>query len=123
MAGRISGFFREFTLFFSIVLTIVGLFIFIIGITAIMEINLLNLSQDVLNWTLYILILGFIVLIAGVWYLYSFFKNRKFILEEFATNKRSEFIKKHYELKNTAKKMPRKYQKMLKEKEEEFKIK
>jgi len=123
MAGKISGFFREFTLFFSIILTVIGLILFIIGITAIMEINFLNLSQDVLNWSLYILILGFFVLIAGIWYLYSFFKNKKFILDELATNKRSELIKKHSELKLTVKKLPSKYQKMLKEKEEEFKIK
>ena len=123
MAGKISGFFREFTLFFSIILTVIGLILFIIGITAIMEINFLNLSQDVLNWSLYILIIGFFVLIAGIWYLYSFFKNKKFILDELATNKRSELIKKHSELKLTVKKLPSKYQKMLKEKEEEFKIK
>ena len=122
MAGKISGFFREFSLFFSIVLTIIGLLLFIIGITANMDINLLNLSEDILNWSLYILILGFFVLIAGIWYLYSFFHNRKFIIEELATNKRSELIKKHSELKQTAKKLPSKYQKMLREKEKEYKI-
>lgn len=123
MAGKISGFFREFTLFFSIILTIVGLFLFIIGLTSIMQIYILDFIRDIESWGLYILIIGFFVLIAGIWYLYSFFKNRKFILDELATNKRSELIKKHSELKLTAKKMPSKYQKMLKEKEEEFKIK
>ncbi len=123
MAGKISGFFREFTLFFSIILTIVGLFLFIIGLTSIMHIYIFDFIRDIESWGLYILIIGFFVLIAGIWYLYSFFKNRKFILDELATNKRSELIKKHSELKLTAKKMPLKYQKMLKEKEEEFKIK
>jgi hypothetical protein len=44
-------------------------------------------------------------------------------LDELATNKRSELLKMHSELKQTAKKLPSKYKKMLKEKEEEFKIK
>jgi hypothetical protein len=44
-------------------------------------------------------------------------------LEELATNKRSELLKMHSELKLTAKKLPSKYRNMLKEKEKEFKIK
>ena len=91
--------------------------------TSILEINFLNLSQDVLNWSLYILALAFILLLAGAWYLYSFFNNRKFILEALTTNKRSELIKKHSELKMKTKRMPSKYQQMLKDLEEEFKIK
>ena len=123
MANKITNFFREYILIFSCILTILGLIVFIIGVTAIFEINFLNLSQDVLNWSLYILALGFILLIAGAWYLYSFFNNRKFILEAFATNKRSELIKKHTELKIKTKRMPKKYQQMLRDLEEEFKIK
>ena len=123
MAGKISGFFREFILFFSIILTIIGLVLFIIGIASISQIYLLDFIREIESWGLYFLIFGFFVLIAGIWYLYSFFKNRKFIIDELATNKRSELIKKHSELKLTAKKMPSKYQKLLKEKEEEFKIK
>ena len=123
MANKITNFFREYIFIFSIVLTILGLIVFIIGVTSILEINFLNLSQDVLNWSLYILALGFILLLAGAWYLYSFFNNRKFILEALTTNKRSELIKKHSELKMKTKRMPSKYQQMLKDLEEEFKIK
>ena len=81
-----------------------------------------NFSEDILNWWLYFLIIGFIIFATGVWYLYSYLKNRKFILEELETNKRSELIKRHTELKNTVRHMPSKYQKMLKAKEEELKI-
>jgi hypothetical protein len=123
MAGKITGFFIEFTLVFSLILTILGLILFIIGITSVMEMNILNLSPDILNWNIYFLIIGFFVLIAGIYYLFTFYKNRNFILEELATNKRSELIKKHTELKQTAKRLPSKYKRMLKEKEEEFKIK
>ena len=123
MAGKITGFFIEFTLIFSLILTILGLIMFIIGITSVMDMNILNLSADILNWNIYFLLIGFFVLIAGIYYLFTYYKNRNFMLEELTTNKRSELLKKHTELKQTAKRMPSKYKKMLKEKEEEFKIK
>ena len=72
MAGKISNFFIEFTLPFSIILTIVGLILFLIGVTSVMEINILNLSADVLNWNIYFLIIGFFVLIGGVYYPVSY---------------------------------------------------
>jgi uncharacterized membrane protein len=126
MAGKITNFFRELVLPFSIILTIVGFIVLIIGITAnwAQEIakNTFNFSDDILSWWLYFLIFGFIIFGAGVWYLYSFLKNRKFILDELKTNKRSELLKKHTELKSTVKHMPSKYQKRLKAKEEELKI-
>jgi hypothetical protein len=126
MAGKISGFFREFVLIFSIILIIIGIFVLVIGITGVIEgnpMNFLNLSPEILNWGLYFLILGFIVFGTGVWYLYSFNKNRKFILDELKTNKRSELLKMHTELKNVVKHLPSKYKKMLKDKEQELSIK
>lgn len=126
MAGKIIGFFREFVLFFSVVLTVLGFFIFFIGVTGVLEghpMNFLNFSDEILEWGLYFLIIGFIILITGLWYLYSYFKNRKFLIDELKTNKRSELIKKHAELKNTVKHLPSKYQKMLKDKEQELSIK
>jgi len=126
MAGKITGFFREFVLFFSIILTILGLFILFIGITGFLEghpMNFLNLTDEVLEWGLYYLIIGFSILITGLWYLYSYLKNRKFLLDELKTNKRSELIKRHGELKSTVKHLPSKYQKMLKDKEQELSIK
>ena len=123
MAGKISNFFIEFTLPFSIILTIVGLILFLIGLTSVMDINIFNLSADILIWNIYFLLFGFFVLIGGVYYLFSYYKNRKFMLDEIATNKRSELLKMHSELKITAKKLPSKYRDMLKEKEKEFKIK
>lgn len=125
MAGRITEFFREFVLFFSIILTILGLFILLVGISGIIEdhpLNFLNLTDEVLEWGLYFLIIGFIVFGTGLWYLYSFFKNRKFVLEELKTNKRSELIKMHAELKSVVKHLPSKYRKMLQDKEQELSI-
>ena len=126
MSGRITNFFRELILPFSIILSILGVIVLFIGITGNWAQDLakdvFNFSDDILNWWLYFLIIGFIIFAAGVWYLYTYIKNRKFIMEELETNKRSELLKKHAELENTVKHMPSKYQKMLKAKEEELKI-
>ena len=49
-------------------------------------------------------------------------KPLKILLDELRTNKRSELLKKHSELKNIVKHLPKKYQKLLKDKEEELSI-
>ncbi len=126
MSGKISDFLREYILIFSIVLTVLGIIVFFIGVTGtffreFLE-SSLNLSGDILDWSAYILVFGFIVLAFGIYYLYVFLKNKKFILKELKTNKRSELKKTHLELKRTVKHMPSKYKKMLKEKEEELHI-
>ena len=125
--GRISNFLREHVLILSIILTIIGIILLFIGVTGIwfqdIPENIMNFPEEILSWSLYILIIGFVVFVAGIYYLYSFLKNRKFLLDEIKTNKRSELIKKHAELKNTTRHLPSKYQKMLKDKEEEFNIK
>jgi hypothetical protein len=52
-----------------------------------------------------------------------FISKKNFIIREIETNKRSEFIKKHAELKSSVKYLPLKYKEILKQKEKEFKIK
>ena len=69
------------------------------------------------------LIAGFVILIVGVWYLYSYIKHRRFVLKEIKTNKRSELLKKHGELEDTVKHLPSKYKKMVDEKAEELRVK
>ena len=83
----------------------------------------MDFYKNYIDWSLYLLIIGFIVFAAGVWYLYSYNHRKNFILKELKTNKRSELLKNHTELKNTVRHLPSKYQKMLKDKEEEFNIK
>jgi len=122
MAGKITNFFREAQFIFSTILTILGFIVLYIGATGIWYQDFCILPEEFFNWSLYLLIIGFIVFIAGVWYLYNFLKNRKFVLDEIKTNKRSELLKKHAELKSTVKHMPSKYRKLLKDKEEELKI-
>lgn len=75
------------------------------------------------DFNAYFLIAGLIIFGIGVYYLYSYLSKRKFVLDELKTDKRSEITKKRSKLESTVKVLPRKYQRMLTEKEEEFNIK
>lgn len=127
MSGKITGFLREYVFVLSIIFTILGGILLFLGITMMwfqdIPKNMLGFSEDIILWNIYVLIFGFVVFGTGVYYLYSYLKNRKFVVEELETNKRSEFLKKHVEVKLKVKHLPSKYQKMLAEKEEELRIK
>lgn len=127
MSGKITGFFREYVFGLSIVAMIVGLIVLFIGVVGIwfedVAKDLLNLTDDVMAWGLYVLIIGLIVFGMGIYYLYGFIVKKKFVLEEIQTNKRSELLKRHSELKESVRHLPSKYKEMVKEKEKELRIK
>ena len=127
MSGKITGFFREYIFGLSIVAMIVGLIVLFIGVLGIwfgdIAKDLLNLTDDAIAWGLYVLIIGLIVFGTGIYYLYGFIVKKKFVLEELQTNKRSELLKRHSELKESVRHLPSKYKEMLKEKEKELRIK
>lgn len=127
MAGKLALLLREYVFPLSILLTIAGIIVLFLGIAGTWFQDLLKdifgFSGDVLQWSPYLLVLGFIVFIAGVWYLYTYVKNRKYVLGELETNKRSEFLKSHIKLKALVKHMPSKYKTMLQEKEKELNVK
>ena len=124
MSGKISNFLREYVFIFSIVLTIAGFIILILSLSHYLFNDFgLDFIKNLEDWNFYIIIFGFIVLAVGVYYLYSFLINKKFLMDEIKTNKRSEFIKLHAELKSKTKHLPSKYRKILKDKEKELKIK
>lgn len=75
------------------------------------------------NWNAYILVAGLILFGIGTYYLYSYEKKKRFMLKGLKIDKRSELLKKHAEMKNTAKRLPKKYQQLLEEKEEQCGIK
>lgn len=128
MAGRISGFLREYVLILSIIITIIGFILLFMGVLwywvrdVIVGNSALAFISDLGDWNAYILVAGLIVFFIGIYYLYSFLKNRKFVLKELRTNKRSELLKKHKELRSVVKHLPTKYQKMVQEKEDELGI-
>ncbi len=129
MVGKITGFMREFIFLLSIIIVIVGLLLLVMGVLwfwfrgMVITNSALNFIAEIENWNAYLLVVGLIIFGIGIFYLYSYLKNRKFALEELKTDKRSEFLKKHNELKNIIKQLPSKYQKMLKDKEDELGIK
>ena len=121
MAGKISGFIREYIFGLSIITLIFGLFLVLMGIIWLTDIDI-EFIRNIGEWNAYLLVAGFIIFFIGLYYLYSFLKNKKFVLKELKTNKRSELLKKHKELKIIVKHLPSKYRKMLKDKEDELKI-
>jgi len=127
MANMLGKMLKEYIFGISIVTLIVGLVVLLFGAMGMWLPDLLkdtfSLSDDVLDWNLYILIIGAVITLFGVYYLYDFLKNKRFLLEELETNKRSEFMKNHAELKTAARHLPSKYQDMLAEKEKELRVK
>ena len=130
MLEKFVKFLREYVLVFSGILIIVGLFFFLTGAFWYWARDFVNNSSSLFHfvtsfgeWNAYILIFGLIVLGIGLYYVYSFLKKRKFVLDEIKTDKRSEILKKRTEIERAAKHLPSKYQRMLAEKEDELNIK
>lgn len=125
MVGKINEFFREYIYGISIITIIIGIPITIFGTLGILTTVLqdsFGISSSIVDWSFYFLGLGIVILLTGVFYLYSFLKNKRFFIDELETNKRSEFVKRHQEIKNAVRYLPKKYQEILQEKEKEFKI-
>ena len=130
MLEKIVKFLREYVLVFSGICIIVGLLLLIMGAFWIWFYDLVKDANSLFHfvitfkeWNWYILVFGLVVLGIGLYYVYSFLKKRKFVLDEIKTDKRSEILKKHRELESAVKHLPSKYQRMLEEKEEELNIK
>ena len=125
---KITGLLREYVFGLSIITMAIGLFLLFMGVIFYWINNIeLGFYTDIIQkldqWNAFLLVGGLIIFGVGIYYLYSFIINKKFVLEEIQTKKRSEFIKKHKELKGIVKHLPSKYKKMVKDKEKELKIK
>lgn len=125
---KITALLREYVVGLSIIIMICGFVLLIIGVLwywfrDALENDSLQFIHDLGDWNAYLLVGGLIIFGIGLYYIYSYITKRKFVLEEIKTNKRSEFLKKHKELKGTVKHLPSKHQKMVKDKEKELKIK
>ncbi len=124
MAGRITRMLREYIIMFSILVLIIGGILFIMGFLWLFFVDTVKdtFINELGYANIYMIVAGLILMVTGAYYLYSFYRKRKFVLEEIQTKKRSEFLKKHKELKSTVKHLPTKYQQMVKDKEAELKI-
>ena len=125
---KITALLREYVVGLSIIISVCGFVLLIMGVLwywfrDALENDSLQLIHDLGDWNAYLLVGGLIIFGIGLYYIYSYITKRKFVLEEIKTNKRSEFLKKHKELKGTVKHLPSKYRKMVKDKEKELKIK
>ena len=130
MSGRIVRFLREYVLALSILLVIAGIVGIFMGVVFLFFNSVGEPANSPLHfiynldvWNDYILIAGLIIFGIGVYYLYSYFTKRKFVINELKTDKRSEILKMRSKLETTVKHLPSRYQRMLSEKEEEFNIK
>jgi len=130
MAGKIVRFLREYIIILSILVTLAGAFLTFMGVVWYWIQWLVTPTTTPLHfiytlgpWNAFTLSAGLVILGIGIYYLYSFFKKRKFVMEELKTDKRSEFLKKRNKLEATVKHLPSKYQRMLTEKEDELNIK
>jgi len=125
---KITALLREYVLGLSIITIIIGLFLLLMGIIYywFKDVKLgfyTDIIMDLGEWNAFILIAGLIILGIGIYYFYSYYTQRKFVVEEIQTNKRSEFLKRHKEVKVKVKHLPSKYQELVKNKEKELKIK
>ncbi len=128
MLERLTRQLREYVVILSIILIIVGIIVLLMGVIWYWFKDLqLGIYTDTIytlqDWNAYLLVLGVIIFAFGLYYLYNYHKLKKFLIEELATNKRSEILKKHSKLKETVKHLPFKYKKMLADKEQELHIK
>lgn len=123
MKEKIVGFLRNYVLPLSIITLIIGLILLIWGVIYYWNADLVGFIKELGGYNAYVLVIGLIIFGIGVYYLYSYLTKKKLLMEELETNKRSEFLKKHSELKEIVRHLPSKYKAMLKEKEEELNIK
>jgi hypothetical protein len=130
MAGKITRFLREYVTVFSIIITVIGLFLLFMGISWYWIKSIITSTTSpfyfiytLQEWNAFILVAGLIILGIGIYYLYSFLNKRKFVMDELRTDKRSEILKKRTKLESTVKHLPSKYQRKLTEKVDELNIK
>ena len=123
MKEKIVGFLRNYVFPLSIITLIIGLILLIWGVIYYWNADLVGFIRELGGYNAYVLVIGLIIFGIGVYYLYSYLTKKKLLMEELETNKRSEFLKKHSELKEIVRHLPSKYKAMLKEKEEELNIK
>lgn len=116
---------REIRFPVSLILTVLG---FVFLLSSVIWIFLRENNLGVLSklarffgdWNYYLIVIGVIFFAAGIWYTYDYVKKKKFLLEEIKTDRKSELVKNKAKLEKIAKTLPKRYERMLIEKEEEL---
>lgn len=119
---------REYIIFFSVLITGLGLFFAVATFYGV----LLNTYQpDIFksinnllgDWAIWILILSIFVIFIGAWYTYDTIRKRREFEEFINTDSKANFIKHLKDLEVISYKLGPRYQEILKEKKENWKIK
>ena len=89
---KITGLLREYVFGLSIIIIAIGLFLLFMGVIFYwinsMELGFYtDMIKKLDQWNAFLLVGGLIIFGIGIYYLYSFIMNRKFVLEEFAGRK------------------------------------
>lgn len=118
---------REIRFPVSLLLLILGLVFFLSSVTWLFfresDMGIIkNLSNLFGQWNYYLIVAGIILISVGGWYSYDYMKKKKFLLDEIKTDRKSELVKKKTELEYIVKRLPKKYEKMLRDKEEKLGI-
>jgi len=116
---------REIRFPLSLLIFVLGIIFFISSIAWLFfrETNLSlisDLSRFFGDWNYYLIVVGIVLLFVGGWYSYDYIKKKRYLLEEIKTDRKSEFVKKKAELEGIVKSLPKKYERMLREKEEKL---
>ncbi|HDI23722.1 MAG TPA: DUF3198 domain-containing protein [Thermoplasmatales archaeon] len=116
---------REIRFPLSLLIFVLGIIFFISSIAWLFfrETNLSlisDLSRFFGDWNYYLIVVGIVLLFVGGWYSYDYIKKKRYLLEEIKTDRKSEFVKKKAELEAIVKSLPKKYERMLREKEEKL---
>jgi len=116
---------REIRLPASLLILILGIIFFVSSVVWLFfreaDLGLASkLSSFFGDWNYYLIVVSIVLLFVGGWYSYDYIKKRKYLLEELKTDRKSELVKKKAELESIVKRLPKKYERMLREKEEKL---
>ena len=116
---------REIRLPASLLILILGIIFFVSSVVWLFfreaDLGLAsNLSSFFGDWNYYLIVVSIVLLFVGGWYSYDYIKKRKYLLEELKTDRKSELVKKKAELESIVKRLPKKYERMLREKDEKL---
>ncbi|MEM0160803.1 MAG: DUF3198 domain-containing protein [Thermoplasmata archaeon] len=118
---------REYIIFFSVLIIGLGLFAAISSFYGVFlstyQPDFFKIINDTLGyWTVWILILSIIVIFIGAWYTYDTIKKRRKFEEYINTDSKANFIKHMKDLEVISYKLGPRYQDILKEKKQNWKI-
>lgn len=116
---------REIRFPVSLFVLVLGIIFFISGLVWMFwreaELGVISdLAKFFGGWNYYLLVIGIVLIPIGGWYSYDYIKKKRFLLEELKTDRKSELVKKKGELESVVKALPKRYERMLREKEKKL---